>query len=461
MKYVSVIVGAAVSFAAIAGGSSAFAQGFGVYEQSTCAMGRGGAGVAAPCNDGSAVFFNPAGLPTDSARISLGGVVIGPRGDFVNASTNTVSKINPHWYPVPNIYVSKPLSKKVVVGVGVFAPYGLTADWPDSSEGRFLGYRSLVQGVYTQPTVSVKLSDRLSVGAGLDLTFVNLQLRQRVDLSVQPLTAPGLPAGATFAMLGVKPGSDFADINLKGQAWHKGYHLGLIANLSPRFSVGARYMSEQKVEVKDGTITTRQIATTYTMPVALPGIPAGTPLDALLAASFGTGGTLSNQSTSASIPLPRQFVAGIAIKATPTAQIFVDFQFSGWKVFDTLPIDGQYLKKSVVESYRDTKGIRIGAEFAAGKANVIRVGFDGHSAAAPDQTVTPNLPEGKRQEYSAGFGSHVSKRVRFDLAYLYLHQPARAGRSTDGGHAVPTTADNNGTYHFKGHLFGASLTWGF
>src|SRR5947208_6683938 len=38
------------------------AQGFGIYEQGTCAMGRAGTGVAAPCPDGSALFFNPAGL---------------------------------------------------------------------------------------------------------------------------------------------------------------------------------------------------------------------------------------------------------------------------------------------------------------------------------------------------------------------------------------------------------------
>src|SRR6267143_6759830 len=38
------------------------AQGFGLYEQGACAMGRAGTGVAAPCNDGSAIFFNPAGL---------------------------------------------------------------------------------------------------------------------------------------------------------------------------------------------------------------------------------------------------------------------------------------------------------------------------------------------------------------------------------------------------------------
>src|SRR5438094_8358789 len=38
------------------------AQGFGIYELGACGMARAGTGVAAPCADGSAIFFNPAGL---------------------------------------------------------------------------------------------------------------------------------------------------------------------------------------------------------------------------------------------------------------------------------------------------------------------------------------------------------------------------------------------------------------
>src|SRR5438105_15924947 len=49
-----------LSFAGVPGLLAA--QGFGIYEQVTCAMGRAGTGVAAPCPDGSALFFNPAGL---------------------------------------------------------------------------------------------------------------------------------------------------------------------------------------------------------------------------------------------------------------------------------------------------------------------------------------------------------------------------------------------------------------
>src|SRR5947208_16785989 len=37
------------------------AQGFGIYEQGTCSVGRAGTGVAAACGDGEGILVNPAG----------------------------------------------------------------------------------------------------------------------------------------------------------------------------------------------------------------------------------------------------------------------------------------------------------------------------------------------------------------------------------------------------------------
>ena len=111
--------------------------------------------------------------------------------------------------------------------------------------------------------------------------------------------------------------------------------------------------------------------------------------------------------------------------------------------------------------YGNTSGIRLGAEVAMSKNSVLRFGFDGHGPAAPDQTVTPNLPEGSRQEYTVGLGSQLSQKVRFDIAYMYLHQPERAGRSGDGGKAVPTTAENNGVYNFDANILNLSLGFRF
>src|SRR3954469_7071016 len=62
----------AASCLVLAVSAQAAGQGYGVYEQSACAMARAGAAVAAPCDDGSAIFFNPAaiGIQRDGSRLS-------------------------------------------------------------------------------------------------------------------------------------------------------------------------------------------------------------------------------------------------------------------------------------------------------------------------------------------------------------------------------------------------------
>jgi long-chain fatty acid transport protein len=426
-------------------------------------MGRAGAGVAASCPDASGIFYNPAGLSFDNAQFSLGGVVVGPRGEFTDSSTGQVSKLNDHWYPVPNFYYSRPMAKRFALGLGVFAPYGLTTEWPIDSQGRYLGYKSLVQAIYIQPTLAVKLNNKVSVGGGVDIAYLNVQLRQRVDLSTQLLPSlPGIPPGSTFALLGVKAGTDFADVNLEGHTWHAGYHLGVLVKANDRISFGLRYLSGQEVDIKDGRISTTQISVPYTLPISIPGVaPAGTPLDVLLQPQFADGAPLGNQNATTRLPLPGQLVAGTAFQVSPKLTLLLDYQFTRWSKFDQLPINGDVLKSVITESYRDTHGVRVGAEMAMGPKTTLRLGADIHTAAAPDQTVTPNLPEGWRQEYSIGFGRKLWERMHFDFAYMRLVQPDRAGRTTNGGNLVPTTADNNGIYAFSGNLIGASLSMKF
>jgi long-chain fatty acid transport protein len=450
----------------VVGAMPASAQGFGVYEQGACMTGRGGAGVADPCNDGSGIFFNPASIAFDGKVMTVGGFLIGPYGDFTDTSSSslkgTVSALNKKWYPVPNIYFAMPFAKRFAFGVGVMAPYGLTTDWPTASQGRYLGYKSLVQGVYVQPTFAVKLNDQVSVGFGVDATYVNLELRQRADLSVQPLGTTGLTFGqlnliCPASVCGTVPlGTDFADIQLKGNTWHAGYHLGVEIKANDKFSIGMRYLSGQQVAVNNGAIATDQIS--------VPGvkIPAGggvfVPVDQALASQFAAGGKLSDQSATSSLPLPAQFVAGVMVKAAPAVKLFFDYQWTNWAKFDVLPINGQYLKSNVVEAYNNVSGVRMGTEIALGAKSTLSGGVNLHGPAAPDQSVTPNLPEGSRREFMVGYGAKLSKALHFNITYMYLHQPERAGRTNAGSTPVPVVGDNNGVYNFNANLIGMSLS---
>jgi long-chain fatty acid transport protein len=161
--------------------------------------------------------------------------------------------------------------------------------------------------------------------------------------------------------------------------------------------------------------------------------------------------------------LPAQFVAGAAVQATQKLVLLFDYQYTNWSKFSTLNISRENVTAPTViyEDYVNTNGYRFGAEYAATPSFVVRGGFVFNTAAAPDQTVTPNLPEGKRYWPTVGVSVRLSKTAHIDAFYAYLDQPDRAGRSTDGGMARPTAAVNNGVYHFSGNLFGATLAFRF
>lgn len=444
---------AGVVLVACLGVSPAFAQGYGVYEQSACNMGRGGAGVASPCDDGSAIYFNPAAIARDRKIVfTTGATLVQPRGGFTNTATSVETKLNNITVPVPAFYAAVPLGERVTFGAGLFVPYGLETRWKETFEGRYLGYRSVIQAPYVQPTIAVKLADGFYVGGGIDLVYTNLELQQRADLSTVAV-APGV----TFANLGVPRGTDFADISLRGTDWGTGYHVGVMFEPSKTFSFGARYMSQVEIADDAGELVTKQINTGRVLPIALgPTLPAGTPIDLMVAPQFATGGRLANQAASAGLTHPDQFVAGIAIKPNDKVKVLVDYQFTNWADFDVINVVAvNGLTIALQEDYKNTHGLRVGTDIAMSDNFTLRAGLDVHTAGAPDTSVTPNLPEGARAEYSAGFGYRLGSHFRLDAAYMYLDQEERGGRT------VPHGQPNNGTYAFYAHLFGASLVFHF
>jgi long-chain fatty acid transport protein len=461
MRRFQVWIAAGVLTAVLVMPRSAEAQGFSVNEQSSCAMGRGGTGVASPCADGSAIFFNPAGLilPAGKGVASGGATLIRATGDFTNSSTGEVSTLVEATHPVPAVYVGYGLSDEATIGFGIFAPYGLAIEWPDDAQGRFLGYYSSVKGIYFQPTFGLKAGKRLSFGIGFDITSSTVELKQRVDLADQLVPGGG---GITFANLGIAYGTDFANVELAGSDLSLGFHLGAIAQLTDKLSFGIRYLSKQTVNVDDGAATISQVSTDlYLAPSNPLGYPAGTPVDALVAPLF-TNGPLVDQGGAAVLPYPAQLNMGLTLQVTDKLKILGDVGIQFWEVWETLPISFSLLgDRTLVEDYRNTTSWRLGGEYMVGSKSTARLGIIAHNAAAPDQTVTPNLPEAARTEFTAGFGTHLSDRFGFDLAYQYIDQADRQGRSGDGGEAVPTSALNDGLYTFSANLVGITLTYSF
>jgi len=463
MRRKAVVLAAALLAATGLSATRVLAQGFSVYEHDACAMGRAGAGVAAPCSGGSAIFFNPAGIVTGQAgkwNIAAGVTMIPPRGSFSDSVSGTTTDLVKNNIPVPNLYITRQFGTRLAFGVGMFAPYGLTTEWPASFIGHFLSYKATIQSLYFQPTVAYKVSPRLQVGVGVDFVRTMVDLHQYVELSSQ-LAQPGV----TFAMLGVPVGTAFADARIHGDGNATGFHLGVIFKPTDNVSVGARYMSGVTI-TGSGYAGFTQLATGITLAVGNPfGVPAKTPLDALLASQFSTG-ALVTQAVSATLPMPAQAVVGVDVALRRDLHVLADVEWTQWSKFEQLPLTftgasaaQQLPADTLYQGYKDAYDYRLGVEYAASPKLTLRAGYVYNTAAAPTFTVTPLLPEGARSSGIVGAGYQLTDGIRVDLSYMMLKQQDRRGRVIQ----PPTNgADvNQGLYKFSANLLSASVAFAF
>ncbi|OLC98804.1 MAG: hypothetical protein AUI88_03015 [Gemmatimonadetes bacterium 13_1_40CM_3_70_8] len=471
-----------MSFAGVPGLLAA--QGFGIYEQGTCAMGRAGTGIAAPCGDGSAIFFNPAGLAgLKGGHATVGVTLINIEGGFTDDIFQRTSALDDPLIALPQVYVSYAATPKLGVGVGLFAPYGLQTEWPLSFDGRFAGYKNIIRSVYIQPTVAYQVTPWLSLGAGLDIVRGSVELNQRLDLAEAPVPILPPPPGAppfVFGQFGIAPGTDFANTHLEASKTTVTAHWGGIIKINDKLSIGGRYLMHAKFDYS-GTATFSQVATNLIVPADIPvapglRIPAGCPIDALVSAPVpacglgldlfnATTGLLKSQTVTTTLTNPEQVVFGLAYKVNPAWTVFGDYQFTRWgKRFSVLNLNfaNPLLNRVLYERYRNTNGFRVAAEWAKDAKWTLRGGYLYHQGAAPPETVTPLLPEGNRNEFTGGVTVKLAPHFTADLAVQYVWQQDRRGRTREPiFNQVPTTGLNTGVYNLYAELFGLSLSYTF
>jgi long-chain fatty acid transport protein len=436
---------------------AAHAQGFGIYEQGACVMSRGGAGVAEPCGDGSAIYVNPAGLATGKGiAVSGGATFIFGSGTFTSdAGASTALKIG-KGVPPPHGYMRYGINDKVTLGIGAYVPYGLSISWPLDFAGRFISYDSTLQTVYVQPTLAYAITPGVSIGAGVTIARSSVTLNRREDLAQVPLPVAGLTFGAL-----VGNQTDFENTSLSASgAMGAGANVGLIVKANDQLRFGVRYLTHVKLHY-NGTATFTPIAANYvvTKPNLL-GLPVGTPLGASVALAQAS---LQNQSVSTDLEMPAQFVAGMSVKANPRLTLFADYQWIQWSAFATITLD---FSKSVPpeeqlpQNYRDTSAVRLGVQYEVSPGLRLSAGYFHNQAAAPDESVTPLLPDATRNHFTGGLGWSPLRKWTIDLAYQFVRYDDRQGRVVNPppGEA-PTVALNSGVYRSRGDLFGITTTF--
>ena len=442
----------AVAFLAVS--TRVAAQGFGIYELSACAQARGAAGVAQPCDDGSAVAVNPAAMAgREGITFGSGGLLVFGTGSFTS-DNGTRTSLERTTALVPYGYFIYGVNERLAVGVGGYAPYGLGVRWPLEFEGRFVSFDSTQKTLYLQPTVAYAITNAWSVGGGATIAISSVELNRREDLSRVPLGATGLSFGALVA-----DGTDFVTTQLAAsRAMGVGFNIGTRLKVNDRLQVGARYMSGTTLSYEgDATFTPTpgSIVVTKANPL---GLPIGAPLDPLVNQVVAQ---LPNQPASTELKLPAQFVVGAALRPTSQLTVFADYQWVGWSVFDTVTLDFSNPStpdEQLVQGYRDTGALRVGAEFAMTPALQLRSGYAYTQAAAPDQTVTPLLPEAQRNHLMVGMGWTFRPRMTLDLAYQFVAHADRRGRVVNPPPGSNVDL-NSGVYRSRGDLLGLTLTY--
>jgi long-chain fatty acid transport protein len=449
---------------------AAGAQAFGLNEIGSCAVGRAYAVTGNPCRDASTIFWNPAAATwVPGWNVTAGAAAIGVNGSFTqDTSRRKFDGDVPTTY-VPHLFINyhSPTSK-AAFGLGVYVPYGLTSQWSDSFPGRFSNKKATLATVYVQPNFAWQINSKWSIGGGPIYGHSSVELIQALDLS-----QAGLPTGGTFANLGIASGTEFGRVRVKGTADAWGATIGIAGHPADHWYVGARYLSplEFKYDKLDATFsqtpTNLVVGSTLQAP-----FNAGTPIDALVAGQFQSGGALVAQQATTKITHPAQAQLGISYDGFKSWLLEADYAWIGWKRFDALPIDflgsaATTASRTLVENYNNSSAIRLGAEYTIPTDGwKLRAGFAGVASAAPPETVTPLLPEQDRNYGTFGVGVPFLKRYTIDASYAHIFTNGARGRIAErvaGTSSASLTAAqlNSGVFDLSANVFSFTLKASF
>lgn len=445
------------SVAACALPAGAHAQGFGLNEIGSCAVGRGFAVTGATCDDASVLFWNPAAA-TELPGVSVyaGGASVGVTADFTEDFTRRRYEGDvPKEFP-PHGFISYHPSPRVALGLGVYVPYGLTSQWGRDFPGRFQARRASLATVYAQPNLAFQLvPGKLSIGGGPVIAHSTVELIQALDLSQQ-----ALPNGATFAQVGIARNTEFGEAKLEGSAVSAGFNLGVKWQPTQKLQLGARYLSKVRFKFDEADATFEQTPTNLVLAGTVqPPLVAGTRVDQLVAPQF-VSGRLVDQGVRTSINHPAQAQVGAGYRFGESTTVSADYAWVGWHTFKELPVSFQGpasgQNRVLFEDYDDSHAVRTGIEHRLFAAIPLRAGYSFTKTPAPDETVTALLPEQDRKNYMVGFGLPIS-RYMLDFAYLRVDTDGRRGRVTERASRAEGAELNSGFYRLNANILSFSL----
>lgn len=227
---------------------AASAEGYQVNTLSTRQLGMGHTGVALKLGAES-MFFNPAGMAFSDKTIDVSASVTGiaPTATATLPDGSEWSTHNPVSTPL-DFSASFRVYDCLQAGVTFYTPYGSSIDWRDNWPGAVLNQRCDLRAFTVQPTLSWRITPRLSVGAGLMVTWGSVNLdKGLVSASSMDAMLAGLAATGAGAAMGIPADYRFgtttpASVNLNGTTKLAfGFNVGAMFDITRNLTVGASF----------------------------------------------------------------------------------------------------------------------------------------------------------------------------------------------------------------------------
>ena len=376
------------SIAALSVSLYAAAEGYQVNTLSAKQGGMGHTGVAQKLGAES-MYFNPAGLGFMDKTLDL------------SASVNAISatakaKVNDTWYETDN-GISTPLM------ISVYTPYGSSIDWTVNWPGAVLN-QSVDLATYTvQPTVAWRITPKLSIGAGLMVSWGNVDLNKGLVIpSTLDAMLQGMGSDARFN--NTMP----ASVNLTGNAdVAYGFNIGAMYDINKKWTVGVNFRSKMTMKVKAGDAK-----------VSYANEIARNILEPKL-------GLINEANFKAEMPMPSVLTFGVSYRPLDALLLAFDAQLTGWSTYKTLNIN--FLDPAVssydqhlVKDYKNAWAFRLGAQYALTGRLDLRAGFIVDMAPVNKNYYNPETPGMTKIEPSLGLSFRPLPSLSIDLAMLYV-----------------------------------------
>lgn len=369
--------------------STALAAGFQLTEQSSLGAGRAYAGAGIVGDDLSAVHYNPAGMTLlEGTRFQAGGVWIGINADFDSDNGMADENGRLKGQMIPAGYVTHQVNDKVWLGFAMTVPFGMGTEYSRDWE---YGNRGTSSKIYTfdmNPNIAYKVSDFISVGAGVSVQYAKAKL--------------GMDMGS-FGNTGLGIGH----AKLEADSWDWGFNLGVMISPTDKLRLGLAYRSAIKHDADGHT----DLTDSDVLGMMLQGINSVT------------------VGSSASIKTPDTVMLTSTWEATEKLRLSSLIRWANWSNFDTLKIHnevhsptlGALSEKSIENKWQDTWLFSVGADYKINSAFTVRGGIAYETSPIDDQsTRMAVIPDTDRLWLSLGASWYATKDLQFDVGATYL-----------------------------------------